>query len=82
MDPPQSSIHALNTTAPRDLTQRTSTYERPFTHEGNYLVFSCHHFTNDCLNEYVQFTVYHLEVSRVPIQCCEAQPISTISPKT
>ena len=37
--PPQSSIHALNTTTPGDLTQRTSTYKRPFTHEGNYLVF-------------------------------------------
>ena len=36
---PQSSIHALNTTTPGDLTQRTSTYKRPFTHEGNYLVF-------------------------------------------
>ena len=40
MDPPgQSSIHALNTTTPGDLTQRTSTYERPFTREGNYLVY-------------------------------------------
>ena len=36
--PSQSSIHALNTTTPGDLTQRTSTYERPFTHKGNYLV--------------------------------------------
>ena len=41
IDPPsQLSIHALNTTTPNsgDLPQRTSTYERPFTHEGNYLV--------------------------------------------
>ena len=41
IDPPgQSSIHALNTVTPNwgDLPQRTSTYERPFTHEGNYLV--------------------------------------------
>ena len=37
-DPPQSSIHALNTTTQGDLTQRTSTYERSFTREGNYLV--------------------------------------------
>ena len=40
MDPPsQSSIHALNTATPGDLAQRTFTYERPFTHEGNYLVY-------------------------------------------
>ena len=38
MDPLQSSIHALNTTTPGNITQSTSTYERPFTHEGNYLV--------------------------------------------
>ena len=36
--PLQSSMHALNTTTPGDLSQRTSTYERPFTREGNYLV--------------------------------------------
>ena len=38
----QLSIDALNTTTPNlaDLTQRTSTYERPFTREGNYLVIN------------------------------------------
>ena len=36
--PLQSSIDALHSTTPGDLTQRTSTYGRPFTHEGNYLV--------------------------------------------
>ena len=42
--PPQSiDIDALNTATPNlaDLPQRTSTYERPFTHEGNYLVIFC-----------------------------------------
>ena len=36
----QLSIDALNTAIPNltDLPQRTSTYERPFTCEGNYLV--------------------------------------------
>ena len=40
LPPSQASIDALNTTTPNlaDLPQRTSTYERPFTHEGNYLV--------------------------------------------
>ena len=38
MDPPQLSIYALNTTTPGYLTQRPSTYKRPFTHEGSYLV--------------------------------------------
>ena len=39
--PSQSSIDALNTATPNlaDLPQRTSTYERPVTGEGNYLVF-------------------------------------------
>ena len=39
--PDQSSIHASNTATPNwgDLPQSTSTYERPFTHEGNYIVF-------------------------------------------
>ena len=38
----QSSIDALNTANPNlaDLPQRTSTYKRPFTCEGNYLVRS------------------------------------------
>ena len=38
--PSQSSIHALNTATPNkgDLPQKTSTYKRPFIHEGNYLV--------------------------------------------
>ena len=38
--PSQSSIHALHTATPNwgDLPQRSSTYKRPFTHEGNYLV--------------------------------------------
>ena len=41
LPPSQLSIDALNTTTPNlpDLHQRTSTYERPFTHEGNYLVY-------------------------------------------
>ena len=43
---------------------------------------NCHHFATDHLHEYVQFTIYHLEVSRGHLQCCEAQPISAISPKT
>ena len=40
--PSQSSIDALNTTTPNYgyLPQRTSTCERPFTHQGNYLVVS------------------------------------------
>ena len=46
MDPPQLSIHALNTTTPGDLTQWTSTYERPFTLEGNYLVWYFEPFTH------------------------------------
>ena len=58
--------------------QRTSTYERPFTQEGNYLVFNCCHFVTDCLHDYVQFTIYCLEVH---FRYCEAQPISAISPK-
>ena len=39
--PSQSSIDALNTATPNlaDLPQRTSTYERPFPCEGNYLVW-------------------------------------------
>ena len=42
MYPLQLSIHALNTTTQGDITQIT-TYERPFTHEGNYLVgLSCY----------------------------------------
>ena len=45
------------------------------------LVFNCHHFATDHLQEYVQFTIYHLQVSRVHLQCCEAQPISAVSPK-
>ena len=84
--------------------RRNSTYKRPFTQEGNYLVFNCYHFATDHLHEYIQFTIYHLvfncclfandslhkyiqsiiyhlEVSRVYLQCCEAQPISAISPK-
>ena len=61
---------------------RTSTYKRPFIWEGNYLVFNCCHFATDHLHKYVQFTIYHLEVSRVHLQCCEAQPISAVSPKT
>ena len=38
--PSQLSIDALNTATPNlaDLPQRTSIYERPFTHEGNYVV--------------------------------------------
>ena len=46
------------------------------------LPFNCHHFATDCLHKYVQFAIYHLEESRVHLQCCEAQPISAISPKT
>ena len=42
-------------------------------------MFNCHHFATDFLHEYDQFTVYHLEVSRGHLQCCEAQPISAIS---
>ena len=40
--PSQSIIDALHTVTPNlaDLPQRTSTYERPFTHEDNYLVKS------------------------------------------
>ena len=39
--PSQSGIDALNTITPNlaDLPHRTSTYERHFTHEGNYLVY-------------------------------------------
>ena len=39
-------------------------------------------FATDPLHKYIQFTTYHLEVSRVHLHCCEAQPISAISPKT
>ena len=45
------------------------------------LVFNCHHCATDHLHEYVQFTIYHLEVSRVHLHCCEVQPISAVSPK-
>ena len=39
LPPSQLSLDALNTATPNlaDLPQRT--YERPFTHEGNYLVY-------------------------------------------
>ena len=45
-------------------------------------MFNCHHFTTEHLHEYFQFTIYHIEVSRVHPYCCEAQAISAISPKT
>ena len=50
LPPSQSSIDALNTTTPNlaGLPQRTSTYERPFTHECNYLVHSCSGNTVKC----------------------------------
>ena len=38
--------------------------------------------TTDHLHESMQFTIYHFKLSRVCLQCCEAQPISAISPKT
>ena len=40
LSPSQSSIDALNTATPNlaDVPQRTSTFERPFTRERNYLV--------------------------------------------
>ena len=45
LPPSQLSIDALNTSTPNlaDLPQRTSTYKRPFTHEGNYLVGHVEH---------------------------------------
>ena len=46
------------------------------------VIFNCHHFETDHLHEYVQFTRYHLQVLRVHLQCCEAQPISAISSNT
>ena len=42
-------------------------------------IFNCHHFATDHLHDYIQFTIYHLEVH---FQCCEAEPITAISPKT
>ena len=50
--PCQLSTDALNTATPNlaDLPQITSTYERPFTHEGNYLVFNCCHFATESLH--------------------------------
>ena len=45
------------------------------------VIFNCCHFATDHLHEYVQSTRYHLKLSRIPLQCCEAQPISAVSPK-
>ena len=45
------------------------------------VIFNCHHFATDHLHKYVQFTRYHLQVSRIYLQCCEAQPICAVSPK-
>ena len=42
-------------------------------------IFNCHHFATDRLHEYIQFTVYHLEVH---FQCSDAQAICAISHKT
>ena len=42
------------------------------------LVYNSHHLATEHLHEYSQFTIYCLEVH---LQCCEAQPISAISPK-
>ena len=49
LPPSQSSIDALNIATPNlaDLPQRTSTYERPFTREGNYLVLNCNHLSQE-----------------------------------
>ena len=44
-----------------------------------FICCNCHHFATDCLHDYIQFTIYHLEVH---FQCCDAQEISAISPKT
>ena len=49
-------------------------------HSCHYVfMFNCHHFATDHLHDYIQFTIYHLEVH---FQCCEAWPISAVSPKT
>ena len=44
------------------------------------LVFNCHHFAADHIHEYVQCTIYHVQVSRLHQQCYEAQPISAVFP--
>ena len=44
-----------------------------------FIFCNCHHFATDCLHDYIQFTIYCLEVN---FQCCDAQEISAISPKT
>ena len=46
---------------------------------NQFIFCNCHHFATDHLHDYIQFTIYHLEVH---FQCCDAQEISAISPKT
>ena len=48
LPPSQSSIDVLNTATPNlaDLPQRTFTYERPFTHEGNCLIYYLNPYVN------------------------------------
>ena len=44
-----------------------------------FIFCNCCQFVTDHLHDYNQFTIYHLEVH---FQCCDAQEISAISPKT
>ena len=44
-----------------------------------FIFCNCCHFANDHLHDYIQLTIYHLEVH---FQCCDVQEISAISPKT
>ena len=57
----------------------------PLSHEvhmdmrNQFIFCNCHHFATDHLHDYIEFTIYHLEVH---FQCHDAQEISAISPKT
>ena len=44
-----------------------------------FIFCNCPHFATDHLHDYIQFTIYHLEVH---FQCCDTQEISVISSKT
>ena len=44
-----------------------------------FIFCNCHHFATDHLYDYIQFTIYCLQIH---FQCCDAQEISPISPKT
>ena len=55
--------------------------QHPLTHLHSLVFYHCH-FATEHLHKYVQFTIYHLYLSRIHLQYCEAQSISAISPKT